>query len=153
MGDNVRLPASARLGPDGGGFGIMMNLVLPWFNVLNAAVSAGLMERAVESTARHVAAATFQPSGSRIADLPTVRAFVARMRIQTDQTKALNRDTVSAIAAGRADATLRVLESKAAAGEAAAAVTDLAMRVCGGAAVTRRWWRWCARWMPAAASA
>jgi alkylation response protein AidB-like acyl-CoA dehydrogenase len=35
---------------------------------------------------------------------------------------------------GRADAVLRVLESKAAAGELAAEVTDLAMRVCGGAA-------------------
>ena len=35
---------------------------------------------------------------------------------------------------GAADATLRVLESKAAAGEAAGEVGDLAMRVCGGAA-------------------
>jgi alkylation response protein AidB-like acyl-CoA dehydrogenase len=56
------------------------------------------------------------------------------MRIKTDQTKALISDTLAAIAAGRPDATLRVLESKAAAGEAAAEVGDLAMRVCGGAA-------------------
>jgi len=63
-----------------------------------------------------------------------MRAFVARMRIKTDQTKALNGDTLAAMATGRADAQLRVLESKAAAGEAAAEVLDLAMRVCGGAA-------------------
>jgi alkylation response protein AidB-like acyl-CoA dehydrogenase len=132
--EGVRLPASARLGEDGGGFGLMMATVLPWFNVLNASVSAGLMEGAVERTARHVGATTFEHAGSAIADLPTIRAFVARMRIKTDQTKALNADTVAAIAAGRADATLRVLESKAAAGEAAAEVGDLAMRVCGGAA-------------------
>jgi len=38
------------------------------------------------------------------------------------------------MAAGRPDAMLRVLEVKAAAGEAALAVTDTAMRMCGGAA-------------------
>ncbi|HEY5926519.1 MAG TPA: acyl-CoA dehydrogenase family protein [Kofleriaceae bacterium] len=132
--EDVRLPASARLGEDGAGFGVMMSVVLPWFNVLSASVSAGLMESAVERTAKHVGAGKFEHAGSTIADLPTVRAFVARMRIKTDQTKALNADTLTAIAGNRPDATLRVLESKAAAGEAAAEVGDLAMRVCGGAA-------------------
>jgi alkylation response protein AidB-like acyl-CoA dehydrogenase len=112
----------------------MMGIVLPWFNVMSAAVSAGLMETAVERTARHVSAARFEHAGSTVADLPTVRAMVARMRIRTDQTKALNADVLAAIGAARPDATLRVLESKAAAGEAAAEVGDLAMRVCGGAA-------------------
>jgi alkylation response protein AidB-like acyl-CoA dehydrogenase len=131
---DVRMPAAARLGADGAGFQIMMSVVLPWFNVLNAAVSAGLMEAAVERTVRHITTTRFQHAGSTIADLPTVRAFVARMRVKTDQTKALNADTLAAVGAGRADATLRVLESKAAAGEVAAEVADLAMRVCGGAA-------------------
>jgi len=133
----AEVPATARLGADGAGFGIMMGLVLPWFNVLNASVSAGLMEAATERTAKHAGATTFAHAGSAIADLPTVRAFVARMRIKTDQTRALNADTLAAIAGARADATLRVLESKAAAGEAAAEVADLAMRVCGGAAFRR----------------
>ena len=132
--EGVKLPFGARLGDDGAGFGLMMSIVLPWFNVLNASVSAGLMEAAVGRTAKHVSATQFEHAGSAIVDLPTVRAFVARMRIKTDQTKALNADTLAAIAGGRADATLRVLESKAAAGEAAAEVGDLAMRVCGGAA-------------------
>ena len=81
----------------------------------------------------HVAGTKFEHA-SAIADLPTVRAFVARMRIKTDQTKALNADTLAAMGANRADTMLRVLESKAAAGEAAGEVLDLAMRVCGGAA-------------------
>jgi alkylation response protein AidB-like acyl-CoA dehydrogenase len=132
--EDVRVPLTARLGDDGGGFGLMMSVVLPWFNVMNASVSAGLMESAVERTAKHVAGAKLEHAGASLADLPTLRAFVARMRIKTDQTKALNADTVAAIGTGRADATLRVLESKAAAGEAAAEVGDLAMRVCGGAA-------------------
>jgi alkylation response protein AidB-like acyl-CoA dehydrogenase len=129
----MQLPATARLGDDGAGFSIMMGTVLPWFNVLIANVSAGLMEGAVQRTAAHVAGTKFEHA-STIADLPTVRAFIARMRIKTDQTKTLNADTLAAMAANRADTMLRVLESKAAAGEAAGEVLDLAMRVCGGAA-------------------
>ena len=132
--EGARVPLTARLGEDGGGFGIMMGVVLPWFNVLAACVSAGLMEAMVERTAKHVGGAKLEHAGQTIADLPTIRAFIARMRIKTDQTKALNADVLAAIGGGRPDATLRVLESKAAAGEAAVEVGDLAMRVCGGAA-------------------
>ena len=132
--EDAKVPASNRLGGDGAGFGIMMSTVLPWFNVLSASVSAGLMEAAVERTAKHAAGTKFEHAGSAIADLPTARAFIARMRIKTDQTKSLNTDTLAAMGANRADTMLRVLESKAAAGEAAAEVADIAMRVCGGAA-------------------
>ena len=134
MAEAMQLPTSARLGDDGAGFGIMMGTVLPWFNTLSANVSAGLMEGAVQRTAAHVSTTQFEHAGSTIADLPTVRAFIARMRIKTDQTKALNADTLAAMGTNRADTMLRVLESKAAAGEAAGEVLDLAMRVCGGAA-------------------
>lgn len=128
------VPMTARLGADGAGFAIMMEVVLPWFNAMSAAVSAGIMEAAVQRTAAHAATATFAHVGSAIADLPTARAYIARMRIRTDQTKALNADAQIAIATAREDAMLRVLECKAAAGDAAIEVTDLAMRVCGGAA-------------------
>jgi alkylation response protein AidB-like acyl-CoA dehydrogenase len=129
--EGAHLPATARLGADGAGFGIMMGTVLPWFSVLNASCSAGLMEAAVQRSAKHVSATKFDYAGSSIADLPTIRAYIARMRIKTDQTKALNADAISAIATGREDTMLRVLEVKGAAGEAAAEVGDLAMRVCG----------------------
>jgi len=132
--ESASIPESARLGDDGAGFGIMMGTVLPWFNVLSTAVSAGLMEAAVARTAAHVGATKLEHAGQTIADLPTVRAFIARMRIATDHTKTLLADTISAISTNRADTMLRVLESKAGAGESAAQVTDLAMRVCGGAA-------------------
>lgn len=132
--EDARIPASARLGDDGAGFGLMMSIVLPWFNVLSAAVSIGLMETAVQRTAAHAAKTQFQHAGSSLAELPTIRAYIARMQIKTDQNRTLLADTLAAITAGRADATLRVLECKAAAGEAAAEVTDLGMRVCGGVA-------------------
>lgn len=135
--EDVRLPVTARLGEDGAGFGIMMGTVLPWFNVMSASVSNGLMEAATSRTAAHAGATSFQHAGGSIADLPTVRAFIARMRIKTDQCKTLVADTIAAISTGRADTMLRVLQSKAASGEAAAEVTDLAMRVCAGAAFRR----------------
>jgi len=43
-------------------------------------------------------------------------------------------DTLTALETQRPDAMLRVLESKAVAAEAALGGTDLAMKVCGGAA-------------------
>ena len=132
--NQVTLERSAMLGPDGGGFDIMMSIVLPYFQIMNAAFSVGTMEAATRKAAEHVAGTKFEHIGSGLSDLPTVRAFIARMQIKTDMVRALLLDTLDAVEKGRADAMLRVLEIKAAAGETSTEVTDLAMRVCGGAA-------------------
>jgi alkylation response protein AidB-like acyl-CoA dehydrogenase len=132
--DGVVIDKALMLGPDGGGFDVMMSVVLPYFQAMNAACSVGIMESATARTAAHVGGARLEHMGSSLADLPTIRAYVARMRIKTDMVRALLLDTLDALETGRADATLRVLEIKAAAGETATEVTDLAMRVCGGAA-------------------
>jgi alkylation response protein AidB-like acyl-CoA dehydrogenase len=132
--EGAKIPYSHLLGADGDGFKHMLEVVLPFFNVMSAAASVGLMDAATTRTAAHAAGATFQHAGSTVADLPTVRAYIARMRIKTDAARALLFDTIDAMETSRPEAVLRVLESKAAAGEAATEVTDLAMRVCGGAA-------------------
>jgi alkylation response protein AidB-like acyl-CoA dehydrogenase len=132
--NKVAVERSAMLGPDGGGFDIMMSIVLPYFQIMNAAFSIGTMEAATRKAAEHVAGTNFEHLGSALSDLPTIRAYIARMRIKTDMARALLFDTLDAVENGRADAVLRVLEVKAAAGEASTEVTDLAMRVCGGAA-------------------
>ena len=49
-------------------------------------------------------------------------------------TRTLRDDTVVALASERADGMLRVMQTKAAAAEASLEVTDVVMRVCGGAA-------------------
>lgn len=134
MAKGVRLSGDARLGADGAGFDVMMGVVLPLFQVLSAACSLGLMEAAVARTAEHVSGTRLEHLGSPLRDLPTIRAYVARMRIQTDMVRGLLDDTLRALEGGRADAMLRVLEAKAAAGESATQVLDTAMRVCGGAA-------------------
>ncbi|MES2530327.1 MAG: acyl-CoA dehydrogenase family protein [Pseudomonadota bacterium] len=130
----VRVKSSYRLGVDGKGFDTMMGVVLPWFTVLSAACSVGLMEGALSRAIGHVSQTRHLHLDSSLADLPTIRAYLARARIKTDMAQALLDDTVAAIGAGRADTMLRVLEVKAAAAETALEVTDIAMRVCGGAA-------------------
>ncbi len=133
--DGVIVDDADILGGDGAGFDVMMSAVLPAFTVFSGATSIGMMSAALAGTAAHVGATSFEHlDGSTLADLPTIRAYVARMQVKTDQVAALLDDTLDALAAGREDAMLRVLEIKAAAGEAATEVTDLAMRVCGGAA-------------------
>ena len=135
--DDVRVPASAMLGADGKGYDIMMGIVLPLFNILNAACSVGLMNAATASTVEHATRTRHSDTSSSLADLPTIRNYIARMRIKTDMASALLNDTVASVQANRADMMLRVLECKAAAGETANEVLDLAMRVCGGAAFRR----------------
>jgi alkylation response protein AidB-like acyl-CoA dehydrogenase len=131
---DVTVPLEAMLGPDGGGFDLMMGVVLPWFQVLSAACSIGIADAAIQRTATHATTARFEHLDQSLADQPVTRAHIARMRIQADLARALLADTLAAIEGGRPDAMLRVLEVKPAASEAAVAVTDLAMRVCGGAA-------------------
>jgi len=132
--EGVIVPKEAMLGEDGKGFDVMMGVVLPYFQLMSAALSVGLMEMATTRAAAHVSTTRLEHLGQSIADLPTIRAYLARMRIKTDMARTLLLDSAAALESGRADAMLRVLEVKAAAGEASTEVTDLAMRVCGGAA-------------------
>lgn len=137
VAEGVRIAESNMLGADGAGLQIMLEVVLPLFNVMSAAYSIGLMDAATVNTAAHAAGVRFEHTESALAELPTVRAYLARMRVKTDMARALLLDTLEALERGRHDAVLRVLECKAAAGEAATEVLDLAMRVCGGAAFRR----------------
>jgi isovaleryl-CoA dehydrogenase len=130
----AEVPATAMLGPDGGGFDLMMATALPAFLVMNAGFSVGTANAATLKAAAHAAGTRFEHLDQSLADNPVVRANVARMRIRTDAAQALLLDTLTALETGRADALLRVLEVKAMGSETSIDVTDLAMRVCGGAA-------------------
>jgi alkylation response protein AidB-like acyl-CoA dehydrogenase len=130
----VTIAETQRLGDDGAGFGIMKGTVLPYFNLMNTAFSVGLMEAATTRTAAHAAGSRYTHVDTSLADLPTVRAYIARMRLRTDMAQALWLDSIDAVETGREDAMVRILECKAAAGETALDVLASAMRVCGGAA-------------------
>lgn len=133
-GEGVLIPKDRMLGEDGKGYDVMMGTVLPYFQLMSAGFCSGIMEAATTKAATHVSSTKLEHMGQSLADLPTIRAYIARMRIKADMVRTLMLDALDALENGRADAKLRMLESKAAAGEASTEVTDLAMRVCGGAA-------------------
>ena len=132
--DGVTVAATAMLGIDGGGLDLAFATVLPWFLVLNSAASLGLMESLVTQTTTHLTATRFEHLGQSLAQQPAARAGLARMRVLTDAIRTLINDTVNAVAHGRPEAQLRVLEVKAASAETAIEVSDLAMTTCGGSA-------------------
>lgn len=134
LASDVSLPSSARLGDDGAGLDIALSVVLPVFQILNAACSLGLMDAAIAKTVAHATTARLEHLGQSLADQPVVRQHIASMKNEADAADALVADAVSALSSGRADAPLRMLQAKAVAGETALSVLDVAMRVGGGAA-------------------
>lgn len=136
--ESVAVPASHRLSDDGAGLSLMMNAVLPWFQIGAAAVAVGIAHAAYQGTRQHLLAAKFDPSGEALAALPNLRARLAQMRIAVDVQHAFLQHVAGLLEHPGPTTLLAVLESKAAAAESALHVTDLAMRVCGGAAFGRR---------------
>ncbi|XRQ08696.1 acyl-CoA dehydrogenase family protein [Actinomadura welshii] len=132
--ENVKVGRDAMLGADGAGLDLALQTVLPYFLVLNAAFSLGLMEALLERAAKRLTEGRLEHLGQTMADQPDLRARFGQLRIRTDEVRAFLTDTLNALETGRDDATLRVLEVKAVAGEAASEVADGVMRLCGGSA-------------------
>jgi alkylation response protein AidB-like acyl-CoA dehydrogenase len=131
--DGVELGAERALTAPGKGLDMMLGVVLPAFQVGTAAVAVGIAEAAVQATTTHVTNTRLEHMNSSLADLPTLRAQIARMRIETDRARAHLGAVLDSLETPGPATQLMVLEAKAAATEAAVTVTDLAMRTCGGA--------------------
>lgn len=137
--EGCAVQSGQQLTEDGAGFEAMLQVVLPLFNLGSAAVSLGLCRAAVAATATHLKTARFEHLGQSLGEsLPTLRAQLATMQIETDGLAARLEDLVAHLEQPRDTTMLRVLECKAAAGDAAIAVTSGAMRVCGGAAFSKQ---------------
>ena len=138
MLEDCHLPSALQITDDGAGFQMMMEVILPLFNLGSSAVSLGLCRAAVAGTASHLNNAKFEHLGQSLGEsLPTLRAQLATMQIETDGLAARIDDLVDHLEHPRDTTMLRVLESKAAAGDVAISVTSTAMRTCGGAAFSK----------------
>ena len=136
--DNCHVTSDFQLTDDGNGFPVMLNVVMPLFNLGSAAVALGLCRAAVSGTTTHLKNAKFEHLGQSLGEsLPTLRAQLATMQIETDGLSARIDDLIDHLETPRETTMLRVLESKAAAGEVAISVTSAAMRICGGAAFSK----------------
>lgn len=135
---DVDIGDDARLGDEKAGFGLMMQVVLPWFCLGNSAVSLGLARSALEAAIAHVSGARLEHIGSSLADLPTIRAYIGKAWGDLTAHEALLRATADSVAAPDDGTVLAVLTSKAACNEAALRITDTALRVAGGAAYSKQ---------------
>jgi alkylation response protein AidB-like acyl-CoA dehydrogenase len=136
--DDCHVPPDFQLTDDGAGFPAMLNVVLPLFCLGTAAVALGLCRAAVSGTAAHLKNAKFEHLGQSLGEsLPTLRAQLATMQIDTDGLAARIDDLIEHLEKPRETTMLRVLETKAAAGDVAISVTSAAMRACGGAAFSK----------------
>ncbi|MFD1828048.1 acyl-CoA dehydrogenase family protein, partial [Streptomyces desertarenae] len=133
----VRVPRGAMLGADGTGMDIALATCLPVFLVLSAAASLGIMEAVLAAARKHLTGTRLAHLGQTLADDPSRRARYAELRTRADGVRAFLSDTLAALEAGREDATVRVLQVKAVAAEAATEVTDGVMKLCGGSAFRR----------------
>lgn len=136
--EECEIPSHFQLTDDGAGFQAMLNGTLPLFSLGSAAVALGLCRAAVAGTVAHLKSAKFEHLGQSLGEsLPTLRAQLATMQIDTDGLSARIDDLVEHLEKPRDTTMLRVLETKAAAGDVAISVTSTAMRVCGGAAFSK----------------
>ena len=135
--EGVTVPTSHRLCDDGAGFPLMMSAVLPWFQVGSAAVSLGIARAATEGIRQHLLAAKLEHLGKSLAGLMNLRARLAQMKIAVDTSQTFLADVCKRMETNGPELMLRLLESKAVAGEMALHVTDLALRAGGGACFSR----------------
>jgi alkylation response protein AidB-like acyl-CoA dehydrogenase len=136
--EDCEVPSEHQLTDDGAGFQAMLQVVLPLFSLGTSAVALGLCRAAVATTATHLKSARFEHLGQSLGEsLPTLRAQLATMQIETDGLAARLDDLIDHLERPRDTTMLRVLECKAGAGDAAIAITSTAMRACGGAAFSK----------------
>lgn len=121
----------------GEGISCMLEVVLPWFVVGTSAMANGLCLAAVTDTAAHLSGAGLEHLGSKLRDLPNLRARIADMSRRTAESRSLLSHTVSEMESPDAMTPLWVLQSRLSSLQAAVDVTDLAMKTCGGAAFSK----------------
>ncbi len=135
---DVELDEGARLGDHGAGFGLMMQVVLPWFSLGNSAVSLGLATAALDAAVAHASASRLEHLDSSLADLPTIRAYLAKGWTDLAAHSALLTETAGKVTAPDDSTMLAVLGTKAGCNEAALRITDIALRVAGGAGFSKQ---------------
>ncbi|MBE7469546.1 MAG: acyl-CoA dehydrogenase [Anaerolineae bacterium] len=135
--ESVAVGPEHTLSEEGKGLDMMLGVVLPVFQLCQAAIAVGISEAAVQTTQGHLTGQSFAHSNSKLADLPNLRARLAEMRIETDKARAHLVSVIDAVENPGPLTQLLVLETKAAAGETAVRVTDIGMRACGGAAFSK----------------
>jgi alkylation response protein AidB-like acyl-CoA dehydrogenase len=135
--EEIRVAHGDLISASGEGAKVILEVVLPWFAVGTAAMANGLCRAAVQRTAAHLSETGFAHDGSKLRNLPTLRARLAQMSVRTEESRSLLGHTLDQLEQPSEVTALFVLQSRLSALQAAVDVTDLAMKACGGAAFSR----------------
>jgi isovaleryl-CoA dehydrogenase len=143
--NNVAVPSANLLGAQGDGMDLVFNVVAPTFLVGLAAVNVGIAQAALDGAVEHAKERRY-PDGSGLADLMVIQDYLAEMSISVQSARQLVREAARAASAGEPAALPLVMQAKVGASDAAAEVTNTAMRIGGGIAYSRglaldRHWR------------
>jgi acyl-CoA dehydrogenase len=132
--DNVRVPATNLLGPQGGGF-MMAQARLGPGRIHHCMRSLGMAERALELMCARVVSRT--AFGKTIAEQGVVREWIAESRLAIDQARLLVLNAAWLIdTVGASKARTEIAAIKVAAPRAALYVVDKAVQAHGGAGVS-----------------
>jgi alkylation response protein AidB-like acyl-CoA dehydrogenase len=133
--EDVALTDDYLIGAKGGAVGLVFEVVAPYFLVGLSAVNVGIASAASAAAAAHVASRRY-PDGSSLAEIQYIQHLVADMDLKTRTARLLVREAAGLGEMGDASALVAIMESKIAATEAAAAVTELALLATGGQGYT-----------------
>jgi len=143
--DDVRVPRANIVGAEGDGQSLVFDVVAPTFLIGLAGVNVGIAQAALEETVEHAKSRRY-PTGQTLAEVQAIQMGLADMSIAVESARRLLQEAARAADAGEDAALPLVMQAKIAATEAAAAVTERAMRIGGGQAYSRslpleRHWR------------
>jgi alkylation response protein AidB-like acyl-CoA dehydrogenase len=133
--DGVEVSDDDRVGGAGEAIGLVFDAVAPFFLVGLAAVNVGIAAAASAAATAHVAQRRYA-DGSSLAEVQYVQHLIADMDLATRQARLLVREAARLGEAGDESALVAIMESKVAATETAAAVTQRALEATGGQGYT-----------------
>jgi isovaleryl-CoA dehydrogenase len=127
---------AARIGGSGDGEGLVFTAVAPFFLAGLAAVNVGIAAAALAAAVGHASTRRYSDGGS-LAEIQSIQHALADMDITTRAARLLVEEAARLGDAGDAGALVALMEAKVIATEAAVAVTQTALEVCGGQGYTR----------------
>lgn len=146
---DLTVPESARLGASGYGFPLLFAYGLPAFQLGLAAVYLGIAQAAYDAAVVALRGRVYSDQRRPKSHSEVVQREVAEMKLRIDSVRALLYVVAGSVVSreragenlvdllGEHDLVLALAETKVAATEAAVAVTDTALRMCGGSAYKR----------------
>jgi len=136
MALDAQVGQDARIGGEGAGQDLVFSAVAPYFLAGLAAVNVGIASAALAAAVEHAANRRYGDGGS-LAEIQSIQHQLADMDMSTRSARLVVREAARLGDAADDAALVALMEGKVVATEAATAVTQRALEVCGGQGYTR----------------